>query len=137
MFAVGKLDIFASQNRYNSVSQNFDMLPNGNKFDINSCAPQRISLRKAEYRAPQRISQIPQGIYIAESMQLQNNLFDLPVDLLQNRVQSVAYKRNKLLNGVFIEDACDQAKAKDNGHQYDHPNQNVFISKVIIYIVPH
>jgi len=38
MFAVGKLDIFALQNRYNSVSQNFDMLPNGNKFDINSHA---------------------------------------------------------------------------------------------------
>ena len=109
MFAVGKLDIFASQNRYNSVSQNFDMLPNGNKFDINSCAPQRIS-------------QIPSGIYIAESMKPQDHLFDLPVDLLQNRVQSVAYKRNNLLNGVLIEDACDQAKAKDNGHQYDHPN---------------
>ena len=124
MFADGKLDIFASQNRYNSVSQNFDMLPNGNKFDIISCAPQRIS-------------QIPSGIYIAESMKPQDHLFDLPVDLLQNRVQSVAYKRNKLLNGVLIEDACDQAKAKDNGHQYDHPNQNVFISKVIIYIVPH
>ena len=115
MFADGKLDIFALQNRYNSVSQNFDMLPNGNKFDINSYAPQGISSAK-------RISQIPSGIYIAESMKPQDHLFDLPVDLLQNRVQSVAYKRNKLLNGVFIENACDQAKAKDNGHQYDHPN---------------
>ena len=50
MFADGKLDIFAIQNRYNSVSQNFDMLPNGNKFDINPLSP-----RKA-YHAPQRNS---------------------------------------------------------------------------------
>jgi hypothetical protein len=47
----GKCDISASQMRY----------------DINSYAPQRISLRKAEYRARQRISQIPSGIYIAAS----------------------------------------------------------------------
>ena len=65
MFAYGKLDIFASQNRYNSVSQNFDMLPNGNKFDINPLSPRRA------YRAHQRISRathiskIPSGIYIA------------------------------------------------------------------------
>ena len=47
----GKCDISASQMRY----------------AINSYAPQRISLREAEYRARQRISQIPPGIYIAAS----------------------------------------------------------------------
>ena len=47
----GKCDISASQMRY----------------AINSYAPQRISLREAEYLARQRISQIPPGIYIAAS----------------------------------------------------------------------